>query len=290
MEDLSAGRNLDPVDPCPPDVLTTLCTEIGRLYGFTARELVENQGRIGTASSLPKAFTYQTCLMTTGIPKLVKRRWTPKSQLVHKAIMRWGDGHLSILKDDNDIQQAALSLEKQFVPRIYNLHEQIHDYPCVVQGDMHAGNFMLMPDGQVKMFDMQMWGLGHPAEEICYFLASNVEPSDENDEMALRSVHIAMETSSQGIVKYPFEVLKRDVNVCTLHYLAACLARRALIDTPETVAKLRSKLGPVIDGIERVCMAREIRLLKRAAIIWKKDPNFALVLAPKILQSSVISL
>ena len=50
-----------------------------------------------------------------------------------------------------------------------------------------------------------------------------------DDEMVLRMIHTAMETSAQGCLDYPYELLKRDVNICILHYLAACIVRRAVI-------------------------------------------------------------
>jgi hypothetical protein len=286
MEDLSKGQNLDAVEVCPTRVLSILCVEIGRMYGYTAKALAENNDRmrIGPGGKLPRAFTYTTCLMTSGVPRLMKRRWSPQSNMVHKVMMRWGDSDYAMLKQDADALLALQSLEKHFVPHVYKLHQRIHKYACVLHGDFHAGNFMIMPNGDVKMFDMQMWGLGHPAEELCYFLASNVEPTEENDDLALRMVHTAMQTSCQGVVDYPYEEFRRDVDICTLHYLAACIVRRALFDSPESVAKLRKHLGPVMDGIQRVLKAREQRLVYRCKQIWRKDPNFAFARVPKSLE------
>jgi hypothetical protein len=282
MEDLSSGTNLDPIEVSSREVLTILCSEIGRLHGFTAKTLFENNGKIGGLKP-PKAFTYPMCFMTSGVPKLMKRRWTPKSNLAHKVYARWSDSDLSLLRDDPEMMQALLALQQHFMPHVYGLYDHLTKYKCIVQGDFHAGNFMLMPNGQVKMFDMQMWGVGHPAEELCYFLASNVAPAVEHDDLALRMVHNAMETASQGVVKYSYEELRRDVDICTLHYLAASIVRRGIFDTPQSVAKMIEKLGPVMEGIQRVLRAREQRLLVRMKTIWKRNPTFRLGMV-KVIQ------
>lgn len=129
------------------------------------------------------------------------------------------------------------------------------------------------------MFDMQMWGEGHPADELAYFFASNVEPEEENDLLALRAVHSAMEATSEDVIHYPFERLKRDVDVCGLHYLAASMVRRAYYDTPDEVHKLVERQGSVQIGVQRVLTVREERMMIRAKQIWKRDPTFRL-LAP----------
>jgi len=283
MEDLSSGTNLDPVEVSSKEVLSRLCIEIGRLYGYTASTLLENKGRIGGLKP-PKAVTYKMCLMTSGVSKLLKRRWTPNSNLVHQVYARWSATDYRILNDDTETLEALLALQKHFFPYVYHLHKKMHKYPCIVQGDFHAGNFMMMPNGDVKMFDMQMWGVGHPAEELCYFLASNVEPTEENDELALRMVHSAMETASRGLISYSYADLKRDVNICTIHFLAANIVRRALFDSPQSAEKLKRKLGHMMEGIQRVCRVREMRLLLRVKQIWKNDPTFR-CMAPKQLNT-----
>src|SRR5262249_34219767 len=46
MEDLSSGSNLDAVGPCAPDVLSILCVEVGRLYGYTAKAIAEGDPKM----------------------------------------------------------------------------------------------------------------------------------------------------------------------------------------------------------------------------------------------------
>jgi hypothetical protein len=119
-------------------------------------------------------------------------------------------------------------------------------------------------------------GKGHPANELAYFLTSNVEPDEEKINLALRAVHSAMEIGSENVVHYPFETLKRDVDICILHYLAASLVRRAYYDTPEEVHKLVERQGSVQIGVQRILTAREERMMIRTKQIWHKDPTFRL--------------
>jgi len=284
MEDLSSGHNLDPVEISTKETLTRLCTEIGRLYGYTARTLILNRGRIGEGIKPPKALTYKMCLMTSGVAKMIKQRWTPTSGFVQRVVDRWGDSDYAMLKQDPECLEALLALERHFRPKVYKLHKTLAEYFCILHGDFHAGNFMMMPSGDVKVFDMQMFGAGHPAEELCYFLTSNVDPTDASDEVALKMVHTAMETASQGVAKYAYEDLKRDVDICTLHYVAANIVRRAVFETPESLERLKQNLGHIMDGLLRVLRVREARLLLRLKNIWKRDPTFALLPPPKVLR------
>jgi hypothetical protein len=276
MEDLSSGRNLDPVEVSSEEFVMRLCDEMGRMYGYTAKALVDNNGTLGPGLKPPTVISYKMLMMTGSISTLVKRRWTPNSNIVHQVYTAWGSTDYKLLEEDPEVLEALLALQKYFVPNVYGLHKTLTKYPCILQGDFHAGNFMMMPDGKVKMYDMQMWGTGHPAEEICYFLASNVAPTPENDELALRRVHLAMETANQGTIKYDYENFKRDVDICTLHFLAANIVRRAFFDTPDAVQAQIAKLGDFIEGIQRVCRVREQRLLLRLKTIWKRDSTFQL--------------
>jgi hypothetical protein len=280
MEDLSSGRNLDAVEESSRANIMRLCAEIGRLYGYTAKALIENKGELAPGMKPPSVTSYQMLFMSSGIPKLVKRRWTPNSGLVNQVFTKWGTTELHVMNDDPELLRALLALEEHFVPHVYGLHNDLWKYSCIVQGDFHAGNFMIMPGGHIKMFDMQMWGEGHPADELAYFFASNVEPNEENDLLALRTVHSAMETTGGDVAHYPFERLKRDVDVCGLHYLAASMVRRGYYDTPDEVHKLVERQGSVQIGVQRILTVREERMMIRAKQIWKRDPTFRLLAPP----------
>src|SRR4051812_20077784 len=137
--------------------------------------------------------------MSTGLPKLVKRFvFTPGSKMEREIKKRWGATDLRILSDDPEVY-AALGV---FIQRYQgSVHPRVlgkRPFRCVLHGDLHAGNFMFMPDGTMKAFDWQMWGWGHPAQELAQLLASSVKPDRGVDERVLRAYHSELSSVLQG--------------------------------------------------------------------------------------------
>lgn len=140
---------------------------------------------------------------------------------------------------------------------------------------MHAQNFAYFPTTDtVKMFDMQMWGIGSPAIELAYLLASNTSPEDESLEASL--IRISYESL---MANYPQE---GKVSMCSLkeycalvrmaqiEFTVALLVRRSKFETPQAVAKAVKRQGEVAVSLQQVMLDRELRWLTRVKLLFIK--------------------
>jgi hypothetical protein len=160
MEDLGAGKTYDAVGPVPePDMLRILET-VAKFHGASAKMLREsggNEAALFGPGFDPKAFNYDLTHMSKGVARMVKKRWTKHSGVADRVLKRWGGTDLSVLVADPEVFLALKAVERHYATRIYPLLAKRHPFRCVLQGDLHAGNYMFMPDSSLVLYDWQMW-------------------------------------------------------------------------------------------------------------------------------------
>ena len=128
------------------------------------------------------------------------------------------------------------------------------------------------------MFDMQMWGIGSPAVELAYFLASNVDPGDESTEEKIIRLYCSEFNNALPKTMKPI-VLKQfcaNVRMAQIEFTVAALVRRSKFETPETVAEAIKKQGDVARNLQQVMLDREFRLLERVKRLYTKHGGFDL--------------
>ena len=268
MEDLGGGETWGAVQTVPTPVAEMVLLHAARIHGYTANLIRER--RVDPAT-LPRTFNYFMSTLCKG-PALIHKLQVMNSSLAAEVDRRWGDSDLRVLRDEPDVMQALKACCRLYRRRVYPRLSGRHRFVCCLHGDLHAGNFMLMPDKSVRAFDWQMWGIGPVSWELAYFFSSNVDADPVEDERLLRLYHAELEKHAPGM--YPFALLKRDLDVATVDYLTSGLVRRGAHETPASVARANSKDGGYTAGIQSVCTPREVRLLRRLRDIWKRDPSF----------------
>lgn len=124
---------------------------------------------------------------------------------------------------------------------------------------------------------MQMYGIGSPAIELAYFLASNFNPADEATERSIIELYHTTLISVGEITNYPLKSFLLHVRVAQIEFAVAALVRRAKIDNPRTVAKAfkkNKKFENQIKSLQQVMLDRELRLLEKIKMIYRTNPTF----------------
>jgi hypothetical protein len=143
---------------------------------------------------------------------------------------------------------------------------------------LHAQNAAYFPaTNSVKLFDMQMYGIGSPAIELSYFLASNFSPAEEETERSIIELYHTTLTSVGELTNYPLNNFVLHVRLAQIEFAVAALVRRAKIDNPRTVEKALRKnqqFENQIKSLQQVMLDRELRLLEKVKIIHRSNPEF----------------
>jgi len=228
MQDMSNGTIYDAVEDISLDVATKIAVALAKLHAVTAKEVQSRSTKY--LPVLGRAFNYDMNSMSTGLPKLVKgTAFGPRSSLASNVKKIWGTSDLRVLVDEPDVFDALCVFVKKNKQVARQLKRR-HPFKCILHGDGHAGNCMFLPDGSIKFFDWQMWGYGHPAQELAQFFISNI-PNDREFELSVLRAY--SEELNRGLensnLSYAFDDLTRDVEVAQLDVLAAEMFRFVFI-------------------------------------------------------------
>ena len=147
----------------------------------------------------------------------------------------------------------------------------------MVHGDLHAQNFAYFAEShRVKMFDMQMWGMGSPAVELAYFLSSNTNAEDIQGEACLIRLYYSefMSSSKLDLTKYSIGEFCTDIRRAQVEFSVATIIRRAMFETPQTVGATIQKQGAIAESMQKVLLEREVRFLQKMKQIWRTNRTF----------------
>ena len=272
MRDMVGAKIYDAVEEIPLDACLRIVAAFARLHAGTAKQLRSSPAQYEPVAG--RAFNYDLNSMSVGLAYIAKTQafgWG--SFLASYVKANWATTDLKILVSEPEVYEALRVFVRKFA-RINRLVKRRRPFKCIVHGDGHAGNCALLANGSLEMFDWQMWGYGHPAQELAQLFISNVPVDREYELQVLRVYHEELSRQLDGSgLSYPLDELVRDVEVAQLDVLAAEMYRRGKAETPAKVKELARKLGAVVTSYQRVCTAREVRGLRRFAAWIKEDPQ-----------------
>jgi hypothetical protein len=153
MEDLGGGRSYDAVEEIPEGLAVRVVQVAAQMHAATARAVLESP--LAFAPAAGRAFNYDMNSMSVGLPKMVKlAAFGPRSNLGVRVRTHWGSSDLKVLVDEPDTFDALQTFVHRYA-KVRRALRRRRPFKCVVHGDMHAGNYMFMPDGSMKIFDWQ---------------------------------------------------------------------------------------------------------------------------------------
>lgn len=271
-----------------------------RFVGGSGR-LIKQRGKIPSSTLRATSFQYPLTMFDSSLlRRVVRSKWHPGiSEELAKTHGVEGEAFgLPVLKQAN-VMAALKAFESVVASRGFPPRRTPFPFACFLHGDLHAGNFMLKRSGQsrhqgegeLKIFDMQMWGLGHPAVELAYFLASNAIPDFDSDDRLMTNYYETVfntfgvggsddhdddqKAAAEEMRRtYPLETFKIDTMRAGLQFMAAAMVRRWSFDTPSAIRSQIERAGERAREIQSVLSRRESRFIRRCAIIFEKRGGF----------------